>query len=634
LPEATAVTLCAGALLRVGSSDRRPRGAAGPGQRRLLSRGAVTGCVWTTAVATAAVTITWTLPWPAQNTGYDLRDRVTAPVRTSTAVDPLAQLARWRQASGTPLFTVTGPASERWRLCALTAFDGQRWAPEGTFMPTGGVMPAAGPAGRRDRGDADAAASRPVRHRVVLSGLHGAFLPVPTEPVRIVGPAVAVSPRDGTVLATRGTDRGTAYTVDSVPVARPAPVALTGLRSANAGSAARALPPGVPGALAELARTSTGRADTPYARAAGIAKRLRDEYTYVPKAPGVATYGGVARFLDERQGPSVVFAAAFVLSARLSGLPARLVVGFVPGPREGAVSGGRTVDIAGRDARVWGEVYFEGAGWLPFDPVPRPGRARSVDVPPTATAHRPTSSPTPSATASRPADRPKAAPATPRATPRTVLPDPSDWLLPLCLSLAALLFAARALRLVVLPALRERRSRRAAAPADRVRGAWQTAVGRLVDAGVPVPLSASVTDVGRLLADAAGQGSGPAAAGLARAAGRALYGDPGPPDPGMASCVTAEEADRAWDRCDRLLRALRRRSGIIGSSWWLLLVPRPLLLDRRRARAASRGNRGAPPNAPGVPRSPALADAGRVVEGGASMAGPREQDTSRPVDPT
>ncbi|MXM67429.1 DUF4129 domain-containing protein [Streptomyces sp. HUCO-GS316] len=596
VPEATAVTLCAGALLRVRSGGGWPRG--GPGQGRQRSRGRVTGYVWTTAVVATAATITWTLPWPAQNTGYDLRDRVTAPVRTDTAVDPLAQLARWHRASGTPLFTVTGPATDRWRLCALTAFDGRRWAPEGTFVPTGGVVPAAGPAGRTHSAKTGAARGS-VHHRVVLSGLDGAFLPVPAEPVRITGPAVAVSPRDATVLAVQRPGRGTAYTVDSVPVIRPAPVDMPGLRSAGAGSAARDLPPGVPGALTELAGTSTARADTPYARAAGIAKRLREEYTHVPDAPGVATYGGVARFLEERQGPAVVFGAAFTLAARLSGLPARLVVGFVPRAAEDAAHDGRAVTVAGRDAKVWGEVYFDGVGWLPFDPVPRPGRAHSVDVRPSATAQKPTPSPTSSSTAPRPSRTPEAAPATARATPRTAPLDPDDWLLPLCLSLAGLLFAARALRLVVLPVLRERGSRRAAAPADRVRGAWHAAVRRLADAGVPVPPSASVTDVGRLLAGAAGPDAGPAATGLAHAAQWALYGDPGP-EAGRASCVTAEEADRAWDRCDRLARALRRRSGIAGPSCWLLLVPGPLLLAWRRARAASRENRAVRPTSQGA----------------------------------
>jgi transglutaminase-like putative cysteine protease len=579
VPQALVVTMAAGALLVMLREGRRPGDAVAPVHGQVMSRGTLRAGVWTAAAAGVAATITWIVPWPEQSAGYDVRRRVTAPVRTSTSIDPLAQLARWRQSPDRPLFSASGPTTERWRLCALSVFDGRRWAPEGTFVPTGGVVPAvAGPGARTER---------TVRHRVVLSGLDGSFLPVPAEPLRIAGPAVAVSPRDGAVLTARPAGRGTAYTVASAPPAAPEPVESAGLRAGTAGRvgpAAGALPPGAPDALGELARPAGG-ADNPYARAAMISKRLREGYTHVPDAPGVATYGGVARFLAERQGPAVVFGAAFTLAARQSGLPARLVVGFAPGASGGGSHGTGKIEVVGRDARVWGEVYFEDVGWLPFDPVPRAGRAHSVDARPSATPEQPTPSPTRPSAAPRPSDPPEGASSVPRSTPRTLPPDPSTWLLPLCLALLALLYVARAFRLAVLPVLRERAARRTPLPSDRIRGAWDTAVRRLGHSGVAVPPSASVTDVGRLLARAVDAEAEPAATGLARVAQRALYGDPGPSDTGRAPCVTAEEGDRAWDLSDRLVVDLRRRSGVSGSPWWLLVLPRPLLGAWRRARA-------------------------------------------------
>ncbi|QFR00947.1 transglutaminase domain-containing protein [Streptomyces phaeolivaceus] len=592
LPQAVVVTAAAGALLALPHADRAPGDAIAPATRRPMSRRALTAGVWTTSVATAATAVTWSVPWPAQSEGYDVRRHVTAPVHTSTSVDPLAQLAHWRRSPGTPLFSARGPATERWRLCALTVFDGQRWAPEGTFAPTGGLVPA----GAESR----ARTQRTVRHRVVLSGLDGGFLPVPAEPVRVSGPAVAISPRDGAVLVTRPSGRGTSYFVDSAPRTTPPPVERPGLRVATAGRAgpaAGALPPGAPGALRELTRPSAADTDAgsdgPYARAAVIATRLREGYTHVPDAPGVTTYGGVARFLAERQGPASVFGAAFVLAARQSGLPARLVVGFAPGASGGGAREHRTVEVTGRDARVWGEVYFENVGWLPFDPVPGAGKPRSVDVRPSATPERPTPSPSPTrpSAAHAPSPSPESASSPRRATPRALASDPSTWLLPLSLTLFGLLFLTRALRLTVLPVLRERAARRAALPSDRVRGAWDSAVRRLGHCGVEVPSSASVTDVGRLLAQAAGTGSEAAASGLARAAQRALYGEPGPSGSGRTPCVGAEEADRAWDLGDRLAKGLRRRSGLGGSPWWPLVVPGPLLSAWRGARTKARESR-------------------------------------------
>ena len=60
--------------------------------------------------------------------------------------------------------------------------------------------------------------------------------------------------------------------------------------------------------------------------------------------------------------------------ARLEGIPSRIAVGYAPGRLTGA-----TVTVAGqgalaeyevdaRDAHAWPELYFQGLGWVPFEP--------------------------------------------------------------------------------------------------------------------------------------------------------------------------------------------------------------------------------------------------------------------------
>ena len=67
--------------------------------------------------------------------------------------------------------------------------------------------------------------------------------------------------------------------------------------------------------------------------------------------------------------------------ARSVGMPARVAVGFTPGLTQG--DGSRVV--LGRNAHAWPEVWFDGIGWVPFEPTPgrgAPGSESYTGVPP------------------------------------------------------------------------------------------------------------------------------------------------------------------------------------------------------------------------------------------------------------
>lgn len=69
--------------------------------------------------------------------------------------------------------------------------------------------------------------------------------------------------------------------------------------------------------------------------------------------------------LEGREGYCTHFATAFVLLARAQGLPARYVQGFcVPMKGKGEAS------VYGDMAHAWPEIYFDGVGWIPFEPTP------------------------------------------------------------------------------------------------------------------------------------------------------------------------------------------------------------------------------------------------------------------------
>jgi hypothetical protein len=87
----------------------------------------------------------------------------------------------------------------------------------------------------------------------------------------------------------------------------------------------------------------------------------------------------LADFLAQKSGYCIHFASAMAVMARLEGIPSRIAVGYAPGHPTGA-----TVSIAGQgalrefevdahDAHAWPELYFQGVGWVPFEPTPSRG---------------------------------------------------------------------------------------------------------------------------------------------------------------------------------------------------------------------------------------------------------------------
>ncbi|MBM3944111.1 MAG: hypothetical protein FJ317_01290, partial [SAR202 cluster bacterium] len=106
-------------------------------------------------------------------------------------------------------------------------------------------------------------------------------------------------------------------------------------------------------------------------RAQRISAYLRETYD---DDPGAEDQGAATMTLDEfftstEPRTSMDFATAAVHLARLAGMPARLVAGYLPGQYD-PLSGTYMVTKAERHA--WMEVYLQGVGWVPFDGSPRP----------------------------------------------------------------------------------------------------------------------------------------------------------------------------------------------------------------------------------------------------------------------
>lgn len=95
------------------------------------------------------------------------------------------------------------------------------------------------------------------------------------------------------------------------------------------------------------------------------------EYTSVPESiPDGAE--PVIWFLDkEHKGNSMFFASAAAAAFRAYGIPARYAEGYFLRSSDIVSNGGNgEVNLTGKDAHAWIEVYFDGIGWLPIDTTP------------------------------------------------------------------------------------------------------------------------------------------------------------------------------------------------------------------------------------------------------------------------
>lgn len=129
-----------------------------------------------------------------------------------------------------------------------------------------------------------------------------------------------------------------------------------------------ALPDTITQRTRELAQKLTAGEATMYGKATAIEEYLRQiPYDLTIGAPPEGVTDVADYFLfDLRRGYCDYYATAFVVLARLAGLPARFVTGFAPGswlPTE------QQWVITEAEAHSWPEVYFPDVGWVRFEPT-------------------------------------------------------------------------------------------------------------------------------------------------------------------------------------------------------------------------------------------------------------------------
>lgn len=262
------------------------------------------------------------------------------------------------------------------------------------------------------------------------------------------------------------------------------------------------LPDDLPPLVEDLAAEVTASADTPFRKARALQSWFRSEFDYsLDQVESVGDDDLVAFLSPEgRVGYCEQFAASMALMARSLGIPARVAVGFLS-PEQTAQ--GQYV-FSSHDLHAWPELYFEGAGWLRFEPTPG---ARSPEPPSWSTdplqgesseAPRPSASASPSASPSR----------APSASPRPSLAPGAERRVADDASTVSLQSVALALGVLVLlalastPALVRRRRRAARLGSAEPEAWWDEVRDTVVDLGGGWPRGRSPRETALAVRDA------------------------------------------------------------------------------------------------------------------------------------
>lgn len=316
---------------------------------------------------------------PASGDGH----RVNATIRPlGVSLEPVVALRRAvLHSTGMTVLTYETSVDEPdyLRLAVLDQFDGKQWRAS--------TKPAEQPL-RRNWTDQQSYQVRVAAiYRLNVGPLLGPVIPSPP----------------GTMAA--DTDTPVAWTPEGLPVREDrsavrdtdARIAATdlGWTPKKLAAASQRLVPAPPGyaddpqplvgpVIGDLANQVSARATNPYEQALAIQRWFTTTggFKYSTDVRSDSSGSALLEFLEERVGYCEQFAATMALMARSLGIPARVVVGFTQGHKEGK-NGWRVLDS---DAHSWPELWMGSAGWVRFEPTPRtssvaaPGYAATEEV--------------------------------------------------------------------------------------------------------------------------------------------------------------------------------------------------------------------------------------------------------------
>ena len=501
-----------------------------------------------------------------------------------TVINPFLDLHADRDQSNDQVvftYSTDDPLAPPIRLTSVSAFDGTTWMPEpfdiDPFAVAADGLPR--PAG--------VAADTPVVERsaqISITDLDEQHLPAPYAPSSVDGVERRwiYDPSTLTIVGNGVLSTDAEYTVDYRSV-EPTVDQLVEAEPVDEDEfeSALELPDDVPDVIGTTAQDVTEGSENQWESAVALQDWLRsDEFEYSLDAPADASGSALEDFLRDRRGYCVQFSGAMTAMARSLGIPARIGVGFTAGtPTDDG-----EFEVRLNQAHAWPELYFEGAGWVRFEPTPG---GPAGDPPPWADASGggegsddESASPT-EETAEETETAQETPPAEEEETEAADDADPLSGSVPtwLVLTVGAVLLAL----LLVVPAVIRilmRRSRLSGGATARAEGVWEEIAATAIDDGRGWDRSRTLRDHEQRLATGLEPDDAQTLARAADAAEALRYG-------GGAD----ERAVPSTDESARLIAALRSaRAGDMGvwSRIRATILPRSLFQRVPRGREVSR----------------------------------------------
>lgn len=488
------------------SHRTRPSLDAGLSKARRLAAGGVLLAV----AAFAGLALGGSVPFAQARDRMVWRDTFEPPFDPSVYPSPLGYYRQYvKELATEPLFDITGiPDGVPIRMATLDTYDGIVW------KVTGGTRALRGSAGYFERvgtevdpnfGRADTTVTVTFPEN---SAYDEVWLPTvgEAESVSFSGSGERSRELADAYRYNRTTDTaavlGDPRPGDAYDVTVAIPPSLADLPD-DAQFAENNLEPieGIPGPVSGLGSGLVEEVDG-LERVQILADFLSDGYysdsssgqSPVPAGHGA---GRLLQFADatELVGNAEQYAATLGLILRNSGIPARVVMGFVPKEHNAE----DTVTVTGEDAEAWVEVLVEDAGWVPVfptpdrtrttvvkDDTPKPIPDRETQVPPPPPIIEPDAETDPASDTAQTERRPK----DDRKPVDEVAGAGTPWLVVAGLSAVVfpvLVFTAILGSILMLKRRRRNRRLRAARRDERMANGWRELVDYAVDTGQVVP---------------------------------------------------------------------------------------------------------------------------------------------------
>ncbi|MDT4944698.1 MAG: hypothetical protein QOH14_1431 [Pseudonocardiales bacterium] len=133
-------------------------------------------------------------------------------------------------------------------------------------------------------------------------------------------------------------------------------------------------PANLPQSVRNLVDQLTAAAPSPYAKARALSDYFTNPangFTYSLETKSGDSGNALVDFLATKSGYCQQYAAAMGIMLRMAGVPSRVVLGYT----HAAPNADGQFTVTTSNAHAWVEAYFDGLGWIPFDPTPIAGAA-------------------------------------------------------------------------------------------------------------------------------------------------------------------------------------------------------------------------------------------------------------------